>query len=75
MNEELVSDLEASKVPIVLSAITVDNDTLKKGMTFDRQLMNDVASLGMDGFGEEGEFHSMVKVWAVSREQALGLYK
>ena len=73
--EELISDLEASKVPIVLSAITVDNDMLKKGVTFDRQLMNDVASLGMDGFGEEGEFHSIAKVWAVSREQALGLYK
>ena len=35
--------------------------------------MNDAIALGLDGFGESGEFHSLAEVWSVSREQALGL--
>eukprot|EP00985_Skeletonema_marinoi_P002797 scaffold1152_cov174-Skeletonema_marinoi.AAC.1 len=29
--------------------------------------------MGIDGFGEEGEFHSVAEVWTTSKEQALGL--
>jgi iron complex transport system substrate-binding protein len=69
--DELMDDLEASKIRVVLSAATKDG--VHEGMVFTRKLWNEVISMGMDGFGENGEFHSVAEVWATSREQALGL--
>ena len=69
--EDLMDDLEASGIRVVLSAVT--RDGLDEGMLFTRELWDNAVELGMDGFGEEGEFHSVAEVWTVSREQALGL--
>ncbi|KAL7540376.1 hypothetical protein ACHAXR_010054 [Thalassiosira sp. AJA248-18] len=69
--EDLMEDLEASGITVRVSAVTKDG--LKDGMIFNRKMWYDVVELGMDGFGEEGEFHSVAEVWATSREQALGL--
>lgn len=69
--EELVADLEASKVCVVVSASTKDG--IDEGMEFSRELMDKAIALNLDGFGENGEFHSVAQVWSVSREQALGL--
>jgi diphthamide synthase (EF-2-diphthine--ammonia ligase) len=55
----------------VLSAVTKDG--VKEGMLFTREFMNKTTSLGFDGFGENGEFHSVAEVWSVSRDEALGL--
>ena len=69
--DELMDDFEASGIRAVLSAVTKDG--LKKGMRFNRDLRKKAEQLGMDGFGENGEFHSVAEVWTVSRERALGL--
>ena len=67
----LTDDLEASRIRTVVSAATVDG--VEVGAVYNRALRARVEALGMDGFGEQGEFHSVAEVWAVSREQALGL--
>ena len=69
--DELINDLEASQIRVVLSAVTKDG--VKEGMLFTREFMNKTTSLGFDGFGENGEFHSVAEVWSVSRDEALGL--
>eukprot|EP00571_Detonula_confervacea_P008212 CAMPEP_0172322392 /NCGR_PEP_ID=MMETSP1058-20130122/45748_1 /TAXON_ID=83371 /ORGANISM="Detonula confervacea, Strain CCMP 353" /LENGTH=672 /DNA_ID=CAMNT_0013038125 /DNA_START=44 /DNA_END=2062 /DNA_ORIENTATION=+ len=71
--DDLMNDLEMSGVSVVLSAVTVTEGELKAGMPFTRKFWKHVEQLGMDGFGEAGEFHSIAEVWSVSREQALGL--
>jgi len=68
---DLMNDLEASGIQVVLSAVTKEG--LEEGQHFTRELWKDAVRLGMDGFGEEGEFHSVAEVWTSSREQALGL--
>eukprot|EP00956_Cyclotella_meneghiniana_P000801 scaffold903_cov91-Cyclotella_meneghiniana.AAC.2 len=68
---DLITDLEASQVPVVLSASTKDG--IKEGMFFTRDFMNKTIEMGLDGFGENGEFHSVAQVWSVSKDQALGL--
>ena len=69
--EELMTDLEASRVPVVVSASTKDG--IEEGMQFNRDLMKKANALGFDGFGESGEFHSVAKVWTVSKDVALGM--
>ena len=72
--EDLMRDLEASGISVRVSAVTKDG--VSEGMYFTRKMWKDVRVrtylLGMDGFGEEGEFHSVAEVWTASREQALG---
>jgi iron complex transport system substrate-binding protein len=69
--DDLIADLEASQVRVVISASTKDG--VEEGMVFTRELMNKAVALGLDGFGESGEFHSVVEVWSVPRDQVLGL--
>ena len=69
--EILMADLEESGVRVVISASTKEGVT--KGMVFTRKLWKTVTDMGLDGFGEEGEFHTIAEVWVVSREQALGV--
>jgi len=69
--DDLMDDLEKSKIRVVLSAATKDG--VKEGTVFTRNFRNVVEALGMDGFGENGEFHSVAEVWAASRKEALGL--
>jgi ABC-type Fe3+-hydroxamate transport system substrate-binding protein/diphthamide synthase (EF-2-diphthine--ammonia ligase) len=70
--DDLLADLEESGISVKLTAVTVEG-FLKPGMRFTRELCGDVARSNMDGFGEEGEFHSIAEVWTVRRAQALGL--
>ena len=69
-------DLEKSGVDVTLSAVTVDSGgVLREGIKFNRSMMKDVKQLGIDEFGESGEFHSLAKVWSVSLSRALGIDK
>ena len=83
--EALISDLEASGVECVVSACPgpgattmeenhslVDVRPLSVGQTFDRGVMERCMRYTWDGFGEKGEFHTLMKVWCVSKEKALG---
>lgn len=78
--DSLMDDLEASGVSCVVSGTTCD--TVPEGTTFDRPFYNKLVAEASkphsqtqptDAFGEQGEFHSLARVWSVSREQALGL--
>jgi ATP-binding cassette subfamily B (MDR/TAP) protein 1 len=67
----LMNDLEASQVPCLVSASTVDSVVV--GTPFTRNLYNELQTHRIDPFGECGEFHSLAKVWEVPRSIALGL--
>ncbi len=70
--DELLDDLESSGVRVVVSSS--NQEGIDVGTPFTRTLFQDaVKKLAIDGFGEEGEFHSIAEVWTVSKEQALGL--
>jgi ABC-type Fe3+-hydroxamate transport system substrate-binding protein/diphthamide synthase (EF-2-diphthine--ammonia ligase) len=68
--EDLLNDLEASLVPCSVSGTTVEN--VKVGTAFTRQFYQEAVESNIDGFGENGEFHSLAKVWEVPRHIALG---
>ena len=68
---ELIDDLESSGVNVVVSA--TNQNGIGVGTTFSRTVWQDATKMGIDGFGEEGEFHSVAEVWTASKEQALGL--
>jgi ABC-type Fe3+-hydroxamate transport system substrate-binding protein/diphthamide synthase (EF-2-diphthine--ammonia ligase) len=69
----LLEDLEASKVPCIVSASTVES--VKVGTLFSRAFYKELllTPSNVDAFGEKGEFHSLAKVWEVPREVALGV--
>ena len=69
---DLLEDLEASKVPCIINASTVDE--VEIGTLFTRTFYSKLIHEGIiDGFGEKGEFHSLAKVWETDRKTALGL--
>ncbi len=67
----LMDDLETSQVPCFVSGSTVD--AVPVGTPFDRRFYEQTKPQGLDGFGEQGEFHSIAQVWEVSKEKALGI--
>jgi ATP-binding cassette subfamily B (MDR/TAP) protein 1 len=67
----LMRDLEQSGVEVIIAATTKQG--VQVGEKFDSHLHHRVEGLDMDGFGENGEFHSIAKVWTKSRSVALGL--
>jgi ATP-binding cassette subfamily B (MDR/TAP) protein 1 len=70
--EELLTDLERSQVPCIVSASTIDDVSV--GTLFTREYSEMLTKNGkIDGFGECGEFHSLAKVWEVDRRTALGI--
>ena len=70
--DDLLQDLETSTVPCVVSASTVDNVSV--GTSFTRSFSESLQRNGdIDGFGENGEFHSLAQVWEVDRKIALAL--
>ena len=84
--ELLISDLEMSGVECEVSACPgpsattmetaqnlVDIYPISIGQTFDRKTKERCERFDWDGFGEKGEFHTLAKVWLVSRERALGI--
>ena len=82
----LMNDLEMSGVECEVSACPgpdantmestqnlVDVYPISVGNIFNRSAKERCERLGWDGFGEKGEFHTLAKVWLVSREKALGI--
>jgi diphthamide synthase (EF-2-diphthine--ammonia ligase) len=68
----LMKDLETSKVPCVISASQVDQVSV--GTIFTSELYYTILKgSAIDVFGENGEFHSLAKVWETDRLTALGL--
>ena len=85
--EALIKDLEDSEVECEVTACPgpdatslhadptlVDLHPLSVGQAFDRCAMQRCERMGWDGFGEKGEFHTLAKVWVVSKEKALGMH-
>ena len=63
--EVLMADLEASGIVCEVSAVTdAALGALVPGQRFDREAMSRLPD-GVDRFGENGEFHTLVKVWRV----------
>jgi diphthamide synthase (EF-2-diphthine--ammonia ligase) len=67
----LLEDLEDSKVPCQVSGSS--REEVIVGSFFNRKLYSQLLEVGIDGFGEEGEFHSLARVFDVPRQVALGL--
>ena len=68
--EELMADLEASGIVCEVSAVTeAARDALVPGQRFDRDAMMRLPD-GVDRFGENGEFHTLAKVWAKAPDQS-----
>jgi len=65
---ELIADLERSGVVCQVSAVTSSAlSWLKPGEVFNRKLMEQLPA-GIDRFGENGEFHTLAKVWDGMRD-------
>ena len=63
--EALMDDLEASGAVCEVSAVTEEaHGVVQVGQRFDRAMMMRLPER-IDRFGENGEFHTLVKVWAV----------
>ena len=63
--EALMADLEASGIVCEVSAVTdAALGSLVPGQRFDRDAMSRLPE-GVDRFGENGEFHTLAKVWEV----------
>jgi diphthamide synthase (EF-2-diphthine--ammonia ligase)/ABC-type Fe3+-hydroxamate transport system substrate-binding protein len=69
--KDLTLDLEKSRVPCIVSAVTREGITV--GEVYGPKLTDRLRTLDMDLFGENGEFHTLAEVWRVEREIALGL--
>ena len=69
--DDLLEDLEKSSVQVDIAAST--KDYIAVDQKFSRNVMKSIAENNGDIFGENGEFHTVVKVWKTAREQALGL--
>lgn len=68
---ELMKDLEASRVPCIVSASSTDE--VETGTVFTREFYSSLQQGGtIDSFGENGEFHSLAMVWETDRMTALG---
>jgi len=73
---ELTADLAASGVPCTVSAVTDDKAVAagaEVGVLYTPALAAAMVAAGLDAFGENGETHTLARVWEVSRERALGV--
>ena len=68
---DLMDDLEKSLVTFKISATT--KAKLNVGTVYCRQFFDEIQKEGVDGFGENGEFHTIAQVWDTDRNIALGL--
>jgi diphthamide synthase (EF-2-diphthine--ammonia ligase) len=69
--QNLLEDLQESRVQVIVSATTKNYVSVDE--PFNTELFQRVKCNGGDGFGENGEFHTVVKVWKVPRNVVLGL--
>jgi ribosome-associated toxin RatA of RatAB toxin-antitoxin module len=70
----LEKDLVASQVPCEVSSSTI-GDVVVAGEPYDEKFRRkiELEHPSVDLFGENGEFHSLAKVWKVQRSVALGI--
>lgn len=62
--EDMIAELETCGVPCVVSSVTEDGKgVVEVGERFTRELWKRARAAGKDGFGENGEFHTLAKVW------------
>lgn len=68
--ETLLQDLKASQVPCQVSSSNIPH-VVAVGELYNADKLRQASDV--DLFGEEGEFHTVAKVWLVDRSVALGL--
>lgn len=74
--DALAADLEKSGVPCVVTAVTEDRCAdagIVVGAVYTPALAAAAVAAGVDAFGENGEFHTLARVWEVDRARALGI--
>uniref|UniRef100_A0A0G4IFE2 Diphthine--ammonia ligase n=1 Tax=Chromera velia CCMP2878 TaxID=1169474 RepID=A0A0G4IFE2_9ALVE len=72
----LSEDLQASGVPCKVTAVTTEDAKragAQVGTVYGPALFAALNEAGVDGFGENGEFHTLAQVWEVPRERALAV--
>lgn len=62
--DDLLEELESSQVPITISAVddAAESAGVRIGDRFDKDFVNKLPK-SIDRFGENGEFHTLVRVW------------
>lgn len=73
---QLLDDLDRSGVPCIVTACADapdDANAIRTGDAFDTGLVERARALGWDPFGENGEFHTLARVWDCSSARALGV--
>ena len=74
--DELASDLEASGVPCIYSAVAdkkMADAGVAVGDLYCARVRQTLVRAGLDAFGENGEAHTLARVWEVPACRALGL--
>ena len=74
--EALGRDLENSGVPCFVTAVTEEKwekAGIVVGALYGPKLAAKAVAAGADAFGENGEFHTLARVWEVNRARALGI--
>jgi len=73
--DALAAELRASGVPCAVCAVASDAAAAlcAVGDAYDDGLRARLEAAGLDGFGENGELHTLARVWEVPPAQALGL--
>lgn len=62
--EDMIQELEGCGVPCVVSAVTEEAlGCVSVGERFGRVLWQRALAAGVDGFGENGEFHTLAQAW------------
>lgn len=62
--EDMIQELEGCGVPCVVSAVTEEAlGCVSLGERFGRALWERALAAGVDGFGENGEFHTLAQAW------------
>jgi diphthamide synthase (EF-2-diphthine--ammonia ligase)/ABC-type Fe3+-hydroxamate transport system substrate-binding protein len=68
---DLARRLQESQVPCIVSAS--ERDEIAVGEVYGPSFTDRLPALGVDLFGENGEFHTLAEVWKVDRDIALGV--
>jgi Predicted ATPases of PP-loop superfamily len=69
--QSLLEDLQEACVQVIVSATS--KSYVHVDEPYNTEVFHRAESNGVDGFGENGEFHTLVKVWKVPRNVTLGL--
>ena len=62
--DDMLRELEGCGVPCVVSAVSEEGEGIvRAGERFGRELWERAKAAGIDGFGENGEFHTLACAW------------